>query len=112
MGYDWASVVDHVIPIQSDPLGPCVEGPTLLAAMAAQTSRLRRGLLAVGNTSGQGVYLRRTPRLDDRDRVYLDGTRLEQIGEDTTAEGATWRHMRAPDGRTGWVPARYTLESR
>ena len=69
-------------------------------------------VFVVGNTGGQGVYLRRTPRPDDRDRAYPDGTRLEQVGEDTTAEGTTWRHVRAPDGRIGWVPAQYTLESR
>ena len=69
-------------------------------------------VFVVGNTGGQGVYLRRTPRLDDRDRAYPDGTRLEQIGEDTTAAGIPWRRVRAPDGRTGWVPAQYTLESR
>jgi hypothetical protein len=69
-------------------------------------------VFVVGNTGGQGVYLRRTPRLDDRDKAYADGTRLEQIGEDTTAEGMTWHHVRAPDGRTGWVPAQYTVESR
>lgn len=51
MGYDWASVFDHFIPIMSpDPTGPCFEGPTLLSAMAAQTSRLRCGILVVGNT--------------------------------------------------------------
>jgi hypothetical protein len=35
MGYDWASVFDHFVPIQSDPLGPCFEGPTLLAQGSA-----------------------------------------------------------------------------
>ena len=83
-------------------------GVPAATAPAQATSRV----FVVGNTGGQGVYLRRTPRLDDRDRAYPDGTRLEQIGEDTTAEGMTWRHVRAPDGRTGWVPAQYTLESR
>ena len=69
-------------------------------------------VFVVGNTGGEGVYLRRTPRSSDRDRAYPDGTRLEQIGEDVRAEGTTWRNVRAPDGRTGWVPAQYTLESR
>ena len=30
LGYDWASVFDHFIPIQSDPHGPCFEGPTVV----------------------------------------------------------------------------------
>src|SRR3990172_9122464 len=50
LGYDWASVFDHFIPIQSNPEGPCFEGLTLLSAMAAQTSRIRCGILVVGNT--------------------------------------------------------------
>lgn len=50
MGYDWASVFDHFIPIQTDPEGPCFEGLTLLAALAAQTRRIRCGILVVGNT--------------------------------------------------------------
>lgn len=77
-------------------------------AAAGATGRV----LVVGNTGGAGVYLRRTPRLDDRDTAYRDGTRLEQIGDDTTADGITWHHVRAPDGKTGWVPAQFTLESR
>ena len=76
-------------------------------AAAGATGRV----LVVGNTGGAGVYLRRTPRLDDRDTAYRDGTRLEQIGDDITADGITWHHVRAPDGKTGWVPAQYTVES-
>src|SRR5438477_437286 len=45
MEYGWASVFDHFVPIQSDPLGPCFEGPALLAAMASQTSRVRCGVM-------------------------------------------------------------------
>jgi F420-dependent oxidoreductase-like protein len=50
LGLDWASVFDHFLPIFSDPEGPCFEGPTLLSALAAHTTRLRCGILVVGNT--------------------------------------------------------------
>ena len=50
LGFDWASVFDHFLPIQSDPEGPCFEGMTLLAAMAASTRRLRCGVIVLGVT--------------------------------------------------------------
>lgn len=50
LGYDWASVFDHFVPIQTDPEGPCFEGLTLLSALAAQTTKIRCGILVVGNT--------------------------------------------------------------
>ena len=50
VGLDWASVFDHFLPIQSDPTGPCFEGLTLLAAMAAHTERLRCGVIVCGVT--------------------------------------------------------------
>src|SRR5262245_61103653 len=51
LGYDWASVFDHFMPIAGAPVeGPCFEGLTLLSAMAAQTRTIACGILVVGNT--------------------------------------------------------------
>ncbi len=48
--FEHAWLFDHFIPIAGDPSGPCLEGYTLLAAYAAQTERLRVGLMVAGNT--------------------------------------------------------------
>jgi F420-dependent oxidoreductase-like protein len=50
LGYDWVSVFDHFRPIFSDPTGPIFEGPTMMAALAARTSRVRVAILVTGVT--------------------------------------------------------------
>jgi F420-dependent oxidoreductase-like protein len=48
--FDHAWLFDHYAPIHSDVSGPCLEGWTTLAALAAATNRIRLGLMVTGNT--------------------------------------------------------------
>src|ERR671930_161894 len=50
LGFDSAWVFDHFIPIFGNQDGPCLEGWTMLAALAAETHRLRVGVMVTGNT--------------------------------------------------------------
>lgn len=49
-GFESAWVFDHFTPLYGDRRGPCLEASTLLAALAATTSRIRLGALVTGVT--------------------------------------------------------------
>jgi alkanesulfonate monooxygenase SsuD/methylene tetrahydromethanopterin reductase-like flavin-dependent oxidoreductase (luciferase family) len=50
LGFDHAWLVDHLVDTDGAPEDGCLEGWTLLAAIAARTSRIRLGVLVSSNT--------------------------------------------------------------
>lgn len=79
-GFDGAWVFDHFKPLYGDKGGPCMEGWTLLAALASSTERIRLGTLVTGVTY-------RHPSILAAEAVTVDqvsGGRLE------LAVGAAW----------------------
>lgn len=79
-GFEGAWVFDHFTALYADPDGPCLEGWTLLAGLAAATSRIRLGTLVTGMTH-------RLPSILATEVVTVDhisGGRVE------CAVGAAW----------------------
>ena len=79
-GFDGAWVFDHFRPLYGDPGGPCLEGWTLLAGLARETSRIRLGTLVTGMTHRHPSVLAAQALTVD----HLSGGRLE------LAVGAAW----------------------
>ncbi len=74
LGYDVCYSVDHFVPENPAMLdSPVWEGPTIISAMAAQTTRIRCGLMVAGNTyRNPGILAKIACTID-----HISGGRME-----------------------------------
>ena len=79
------------------------------AAQPAQPTPLAaaQGRMKIVNTGGDGVYVRRTPKLADRIMAWPDNTIVEFTGETAEGDGTRWSKVRDPRGNVGWIPSQY-----
>ncbi|WP_268961014.1 LLM class flavin-dependent oxidoreductase [Nonomuraea cypriaca] len=83
---------DHLMPIGGDPGGPAYEGWTLLSALAAQTRRLRLGVLVSSNRFRPPAMLAKIATTVD----IVSGGRLEfgiGVGSRPSHPLAGFRHI-------------------
>lgn len=82
--------------------------PTPAATATPQKTTLQ-GPAKVGNTGGDGVWLRHTPRLADRWVAWPDNTPLTLLGSEADGDGQHWVQVRDPKGDVGWIPSQYVI---
>ena len=85
--------------------------PTKAAPESSPTTETLGQTYYVGNTDGDGVYIRRTPNIEDRITAWPDGTAMIGLSAPVEVEDRLWRHVRDPDGNEGYIPAEYLVEA-
>lgn len=83
--------------------------PTASGAHATPTRTAQPSVAHVGNTGGDGVYLRHTPHLSDTWIAWRDGTPLTLTGAEADGDGQHWYQVKDPKGDVGWMPAQYVI---
>lgn len=80
------------------------------ASATASPSNTALSSVWVGNTDGEGVFLRGSPVMSDRLSAYPDGTELRVTGPEVSGDGTQWLPVLTPDGTEGYVPSEYTVD--
>ena len=85
--------------------------PTIAAPPTAAPTAVAANpkLMVVANTDGIGVYLRKTPKLDDRLRPWVEGTRFEVLDNPVDGDGVKWLKVKGPDGIEGFIPSQFLV---
>jgi SH3-like domain-containing protein len=96
-------------PTTASSIAAIFASPTAATAQEPAASPTPQGLgqrLQVANTGGEGANMRREPSQDgQRIKTITDGSVVDVIGADQTADGIVWRNVRDLDGDTGWIAA-------
>jgi hypothetical protein len=83
------------------------------AAADARVCAAGGGRAVIGNTRGQGAFLREAPSTSSGKIGLPEGTAVRLTGQSQVAEELTWSEVLVEDsGSTGWVAARYLAPPR
>lgn len=99
-GFEGVWVFDHFTALYADPDGPCLEGWTLLAGLAATTTRVRLGTLVTGMTHRHPSVLATEVVTVD----HVSGGRVE------CAVGAAWNRDEHRELGIGFPDVRERME--
>lgn len=90
------------VPTTAAPGSPSATAETVPSPVPAGPNEVWQ----IGNTDGQGVVFRASPRMDDRTtHGLMDGATvlvLQRAGPD-------WAYVRAQNGAEGWIPTQYLV---
>lgn len=94
---------------QQEPEAPDTAPPTPAAPSSPPEDVVVPKRMLVGNTGKMGVYIRRTPHMDDKIVAWPDHTVMQATGKTAWSEERSWVQVVDPAGNRGWVPAQYLL---
>jgi hypothetical protein len=109
-----AGVLIQPTPTPTTPATATAHPPTATVTVPAAPTATAKptppaGTAHVGNTGGDGAYLRHTPRLADHWVAWPDNTSLVLLGNDADGDGQHWLQVRDPRNDVGWMPAQFVV---